>query len=136
MQKLNNMIKTIAHQLDPFKGFILKLSLVVIALQLFLPDFSQLSNGLYEQLFAMRARISLITRDERTQIYALGLIQNPAALYQISLLDESKKQYGGAIRHMQFAIGLLEMHGAEKAVLKKYQDRLEALKVLEKTEVR
>jgi hypothetical protein len=136
MQKLNNMIKTIAHQLDPFKGFILKLSLVVIALQLFLPDFSQLSNGLYEQLFAMRARISLLTRDERTQIYALGLIQNPAALYQISLLDERKKQYVGAIRHMQFAIGLLEMHGAEKAVLKKYQDRLEALKVLEKTEVR
>lgn len=136
MQKLNNLIKIIANQLDPIKGFIIKLCLIAIVLQFFLPDFSQLSNGLYEQFFAMRARLSLITRDERTQIYALGLIQNPAALYQISLLDESKKQYSGAIRHMQFAIGLLEMHGADKAVLKKYQDRLEALKVLEKTEGR
>lgn len=131
MKKLNNLIKTIDTNLSPFKGFIFKLILAALMLQFFLPYFL---NGAYEQLFVIGAKLSNRIKDERIQIYALGMVHNPTALYQISLLDERKKQYGSAVRHMEFAIGLLEMHGTERVVVKRYQDRLEALKILEKNE--
>ena len=131
MKKLNKLVKTIDTNISPFKGFIFKLILAALMLQFFLPHFL---NGAYEQLFVIGAKLSSRIKDERIQIYALGMVHNPTALYQISLLDEKKKQYGSAVRHMEFAIGLLEMHGTERVVVKRYQDRLEALKILEKNE--
>ena len=133
MKKLNDLVKTIDTNLSPFKGFIFKLILAALMLQFFLPYFL---NGAYEQLFVIGAKLSNRIKDERIQIYALGMVNNPTALYQISLLDERKKHYGSAVRHMEFAIGLLEMHGTERVVIKRYQDRLEALKILEKNEIK
>lgn len=134
MNRLTNLVKIIGNQLFLLKEFIIKLLLIALLLTFFLPDFSQLTNGIYEQIFSIRAKLSILAKDEKTQIYALSLVQNPVALYQISLIDENKKQYRSAIRHMEFAIGLLEMHSSDKVLLKKYQDRLSALQGLEKSE--
>jgi len=62
------------------------------------------------------------------KIFALSFIQNPEALYMVSEHWEEKKKYEHAVREMRLAIGLLEMHHAEPAVLKRYKDRLEMLK--------
>ncbi len=62
------------------------------------------------------------------KIYVLSFIQNPEALYMVSEYWEGEKKYENAIREMRLAIGLLEMHNAEPAVLKRYRDRLETLK--------
>jgi hypothetical protein len=105
------------------------LILAALLLQFFLPYFL---NCFYEQIFTIGAKLSSRIKDERIQIYALGMINNPTALYHISLLDEKNKKYSSAIRHMEFAIGLLEMHGADRVVVIRYQDRLQALKILEK----
>lgn len=62
------------------------------------------------------------------KIFALSFIQNPEALYMVSEHWEEQKKYEHAIREMRLAIGLLEMHHADAAVLKRYKDRLEALR--------
>ena len=68
-----------------------------------------------------------ILKEEKTKLYALSFIQNPAVLYKVSEIEEHNGKLGNAIRAMELAIGLLEMHGAEKHVIKRYQDRLEKL---------
>ena len=45
----------------------------------------------------------------------------------MSETDESKGNLPNAIRDMEVAIGLLEMHGASLDVLEIYQNRLQAL---------
>lgn len=62
------------------------------------------------------------------KIYVLSFIQNPEALYMASEHWEAEKKYENAIRDMRLAIGLLEMHHADATVLKRYRDRLDALK--------
>lgn len=62
------------------------------------------------------------------KIYVLSFIQNPEALYMASEHWEEQKKYENAIRDMRLAIGLLEMHHADASVLKRYRDRLEALR--------
>lgn len=62
------------------------------------------------------------------KIYVLSFIQNPEALYMASEYWEGEKKYENAIREMRLAIGLLEMHHADTAVLKRYTDRLDSLR--------
>lgn len=61
------------------------------------------------------------------QIYLLSFVQNPEGLYMASEIWEGEKRYDFAIREMRLAIGLLEMHNADAAVLKRYRDRLALL---------
>ncbi|WP_294769608.1 hypothetical protein [uncultured Rhodoferax sp.] len=61
------------------------------------------------------------------QIYLLSFIHNPEGLYMASEIWEGEKRYDFAIREMRLAIGLLEMHNADAAVLKRYRDRLALL---------
>lgn len=61
------------------------------------------------------------------RIFMLSFVQNPEGLYMASEIWESEKRYDFAIREMRLAIGLLEMHNADAAVLKRYQDRLASL---------
>lgn len=61
------------------------------------------------------------------QIYLLSFVQNPEGLYMASEIWEGEKRYDFAIREMRLAIGLLEMHNADAAVLKRYRDRLTLL---------
>lgn len=64
---------------------------------------------------------------DQNKYIALTLIQNPRILWKMSETDESKGNLQNAIRDMEVAIGLLEMHGARLEVLQTYQNRLHAL---------
>jgi hypothetical protein len=61
------------------------------------------------------------------RIFILSFVQNPEGLYMASEIWESEKRYDFAIREMRLAIGLLEMHNADAAVIKRYRDRLTML---------
>lgn len=61
------------------------------------------------------------------QLFLLSFVQNPEGLYMVSEIWENEKRYDFAIREMRLAIGLLEMHNADAAVVKRYKDRLASL---------
>lgn len=61
------------------------------------------------------------------RIFVLSFVQNPEGLYMASEIWESEKRYDFAIREMRLAIGLLEMHNADQAVIKRYKNRLSML---------
>jgi hypothetical protein len=64
---------------------------------------------------------------EINRIFVLSFVQNPEGLFMASEIWESEKRYDFAIREMRLAIGLLEMHNADAAVIKRYRDRLTML---------
>ena len=65
---------------------------------------------------------------EKSRILLLGLVQNPAALYQASAIEEKEGNVERAIADMELAMGLLEMHGAQQQVVARYSDRMRELK--------
>ncbi len=73
------------------------------------------------------ARVFKGLETDQNKYIALTLIQNPRILWKMSETDESKGNLPNAIRDMEVAIGLLEMHGACLEVLQTYQNRLQAL---------
>ena len=73
------------------------------------------------------ARVFKGLETDQNKYIALTLIQNPRILWKMSETDESKGNLPNAIRDMEVAIGLLEMHGARLEVLEIYQNRLQAL---------
>lgn len=64
---------------------------------------------------------------EQNKLIALSLIQNPRVLWKLSEADEIKGKIENAIRDMELAIGLLEMHGSSTEVRNKYDARLSEL---------
>lgn len=62
------------------------------------------------------------------KIFLLSFVSNPEGLYMASEIWEEQKKYDNAIREMRLAIGLLEMNNADPKVIKRYRDRLEALR--------
>ena len=64
---------------------------------------------------------------ERTKLYLLGIVQNPAVLYMTSELAERNGFLDSAKRDMELAVGLVELHSADKRAAKRYYDRLEML---------
>ncbi len=73
------------------------------------------------------ARVFKGLETDQNKYIALTLIQNPRILWKMSETDESKGNLPNAIRDMEVAIGLLEMHGARLEVIQIYQNRLQAL---------
>ncbi|NQW57887.1 MAG: hypothetical protein HQ456_04180 [Polynucleobacter sp.] len=73
------------------------------------------------------ARVFKGLETDQNKYIALTLIQNPRILWKMSETDESKGNLQNAIRDMEVAIGLLEMHGARLEVIQIYQNRLQAL---------
>ena len=73
------------------------------------------------------ARVFKGLETDQNKNIALTLIQNPRILWKMSETDESKGNLQNAIRDMEVAIGLLEMHGARLEVLQTYQNRLQTL---------
>ena len=73
------------------------------------------------------ARVFKGLETDQNKYIALTLIQNPRILWKMSETDESKGNLPNAIRDMEVAIGLLEMHGARLEVLQTYQNRLQTL---------
>ena len=70
---------------------------------------------------------TLKIRNEKTKLYMLSFVQNPRVLYLTSEISEKEGSIEGAIRDMEVAIGLLELHNADKNIMKKYHDRLAKL---------
>jgi hypothetical protein len=71
---------------------------------------------------------SHVQRD-KTRIRLVGLLTtNPQVHFRVSLIDEEAGNIGKAIDEIELAIGLLELHRAEKSVIDRYQRRLDALK--------
>lgn len=106
---------------------VIVLLLLGIFMSVMLPDAAQVSEikaEVKKNLTGFRKNF----QDERAKLYTLSFIQNPAALYKISEIEERNGKVDNAMRDLELAIGLLEMHGAEKQVVKRYADRLEALK--------
>ncbi len=73
------------------------------------------------------ARVFKCLETDQNKYIAHTLIQNPRILWKMSETDESKGNLQNAIRDMEVAIGLLEMHGARLEVIQIYQNRLQAL---------
>lgn len=63
----------------------------------------------------------------KSKLILLSFVQNPQALLKISEIEETEGKLDNAIRETELAIGLLEMHGADKQVIKKYSDRVNKL---------
>ena len=116
----------------PFVAFTVKAilitALLAIVLDSFLPDWEDLS----QKSSALKAGVNNAVRDERNKLYALSFVQNPAALHKASEIEERNGKLSNAIRNMELAIGLLEMNGADKQVIKRYNDRLDKLNIADK----
>ena len=91
-------------------------SLIVVAM---------IFGGIY--LLIPDAKVFKGLETDQNKYIALTLIQNPRILWKMSETDERKGNLPNAIRDMEVAIGLLEMHGARLEVLQIYQNRLQAL---------
>jgi hypothetical protein len=90
--------------------------LFIVAAVVLMPDFSALSYS-----------IKKAAKDEKTRIALTSFIQNPAALYRASEIDEKAGKFNNAVMEMQLAVGLLEMHNANQLVIKRYTTRLDYL---------
>ena len=127
--KTNNSIRS-------FWMFTAKAVVITILLALFLdafiPDFSQIREDFSQQKAALKVKVANALKDERTKLYVLSFVQNPAALFKTSEIAERDGKLDNAMRDMELAIGLLEMKGADKPVIKRYNDRLDKLKLAAK----
>lgn len=95
--------------------------LFIVATVVLIPDFSALSYS-----------VKKAAKDEKTRVALMSFIQNPAALYRTSEIDEKAGKLNNAVMEMQMAIGLLEMHNANPLVIKRYTVRLDRLNSLVK----
>lgn len=94
-----------------------------ILISLSLPSFSDVKDGLKQFEHGLKR-----LETPKSKLFLLGLVQNPVALWKYSEIEEINGKTDNAIRAMEFAIGLLEMHGTDKQNLKRYADRIEKLK--------
>ena len=96
--------------------------LFIVAIAVLMPDFSALSYS-----------IKKAAKNEKTRVALMSFIQNPAALFRASEIDEKAGKLNDAVLEMQLAIGLLEMHNANPLVIKRYTTRLDHLNLPLKT---
>jgi hypothetical protein len=89
----------------------------IVAIVVILPDFTGLAYS-----------IKKAAKDEKTRLALMSFIQNPAALYHASEVDEKAGKFSNAVMEMELAVGLLEMHNANQLVIKRYETRLKQLK--------
>jgi hypothetical protein len=92
------------------------LVLFIIAVVVLMPDLSALTYSIRKE-----------ARNEKTRVALMSFIQNPAALYRASEIDEKEGNIDSAVMEMQMAIGLMEMHNANPLVIKRYTARLDHL---------
>lgn len=116
---------------SPLFLFASKFTIGLILLSIFI-DFiiSDISGQLMVQKEVLKRELSESTlkiRNEKTKLYMLSFVQNPRVLYLTSEISEKEGSIEGAIRDMEVAIGLLELHNADKNIMKKYHDRLAKL---------
>lgn len=104
------------------------LIIIGVFLDFLLPDFSRIKMEVSTGVARFKAQVDKNLKDERTKLYVLSFVQNPAALQKTSEIAEREGKIDSAIRDMELAIGLLEMHNADKQVIKRYYERVAKLK--------
>ena len=68
-------------------------------------------------------------RKDQNKLRLTGLFTtNPAVHMKVSYLREEAGDIKGAMMEIELAIGLLELHSAERAVRSRYEARLEELR--------
>jgi hypothetical protein len=109
-------------------NFTLKIGVIflffIILIDLIFPDYSDIHNYIASKNKIVADRIN----EKQNQFYLLGLIQNPVALYKSSEVHENNGRLDNAIRDMELALGLLEMHGSNQILIEKFKTRLNSLK--------
>lgn len=114
-----------------FLLFTSKLLIFLVLIGIFsvamLPDLDEVNYYVNE----VKHSLTKTFKEEKTKVLMLSFIQNPDALYKLSEIEERKGSIHSAIRDIELAIGLLEMHGADKQITKRYSDRARKLKALE-----
>ena len=127
MKCFNNMPEISPTSNKTILSFTIKLSIILLFIFTFfnilLPDFSDIHSFISSKNKIISEKIN----EKQNQFYLLGLIQNPAALYRSSEVHESTGRLDKAIRDMDLAIGLLELHGASPTVIERYAKRLNSL---------
>jgi hypothetical protein len=113
-----------------FWFFVAKTAAVLFLLAVFLYEVTPDLSGAGDEALGSVSIVSKLVKNERVRLYALGLIQNPQALYKASEAAEREASVDVAVRDMELAIGLLELHNADKQVLKRYTNRLEKLQAV------
>lgn len=88
------------------------LVLILVLANFLLPDLSELKR----------------LETPKSKLVLLSFVQNPQALLKISEIEEAEGKIDNSIRETELAIGLLEMHGADRQVIQKYSDRVNELK--------
>lgn len=99
-------------------------TLFIVGVVILVPDYRAISYSVKKE-----------AKNEKTRIALMSFIQNPAALYSASEIDEKAGKFKDAILEMQLAIGLLEMHNANPIVIKRYKSRLDNLNTQIKTAI-
>ena len=84
----------------------------------------------FPEIFSVGEYSKKFMADPGNQALVLSFIQNPVALSISAERDIEKKRFGDAIIKLELAIGLFEMHGANKANIQPYIDRLNYVKKL------
>lgn len=99
-----------------------------MAISYFLPDSDQFLDAFYYKSNKLKGDVKAALRDETVRVRLRGLLtQNPAVHWTEADILEQRGDLATAAQEIQFAIGLLELHSADKAVLQRYQQRLKDL---------
>jgi hypothetical protein len=88
-------------------------------------------SALLPEVPDFRPRIESIKRalrEESVRVRLTGLLtNNPAVHWRMSQIEEGKGNLATAIIEIELAIGLLELHSANKSVVDRYSNRLKEL---------
>jgi hypothetical protein len=113
-------------------GFAVKAAIVTVAVALGL---TYVADSILDSVVGsvnlqpLKEKVRTAVRDEKTRIRLKGLLtNNPAVHYRVAAIEEAKGNLDAAIEEIDLALGLLELHGADRTAREKYQTRLQELK--------
>ena len=110
---------TVFNSLMPFVIKALLLAIIFFGgISFLLPNFSKIVTSVQNE-----------ARKEQNRIRLTGLFTtNPAVHMKVSHLREEAGDIKGAVMELELAIGLLELHSADKVVRSRYETRLDQLR--------
>jgi hypothetical protein len=115
-----------------YAGFMAKVAIVTVAVAL---GTTYVADAILESLVntvklqPIKEGIRKAARDEKTRVRLTGLLtHNPAVHYRVAAIEEAKGNLEAAIEEIELAVGLLELHAADRAAQEKYRTRLQELK--------
>ncbi len=115
-----------------YASFMAKVAIVTVAVAL---GITYVADAILESvvntmtLQPLMEKVRKAARDEKTRVRLTGLLtHNPAVHYRVAAIEEAKGDLEAAIQEIELALGLLELHAADRAAQEKYRTRLQELK--------